>query len=391
MYNTTVEKQTISFLQKLIQTPSVNGKKAEEEVVGVIAREADKLKLPFQVYESEKGRPNIFVGEDFNSNKNMLLVAHTDTVPPGDERKWTHPPFAGNISNNKIYGRGAIDCKGGIATSIYTIKNLYDQGHKRLAKFVGVADEESGANSRIGLRYLLQKGLNAKGAVYTYGAKITDDTLTIGHRGLIRLWVTCHGESAHSGSLSWQQKKAGESAIEGICKFLKESKHIKFSQTNKYFPKYKYIATPTIIEGGNSESIVPTRARVLIDIRTLPNNPQEEIIKKYNKLAKQLSGNKRSYEIKIKTQIPASLTNPDSKIISCAKDLYIQLKGKSPKLTGSGPANEGYMLINKNIPTIIGFGPIGNGFHSPDEYAEIDSLPYSIDFLTKLAIKLSSC
>src|SRR5271154_5564814 len=46
---------------------------------------------------------------------NLIFAGHTDVVPPGDEAAWHHPPFAGELAGDKVYGRGAVDMKGGIA------------------------------------------------------------------------------------------------------------------------------------------------------------------------------------------------------------------------------------------------------------------------------------
>src|SRR5579863_9629130 len=46
---------------------------------------------------------------------NLLFAGHTDVVPAGNETAWSHPPFAGNVKDDKLYGRGAVDMKGGIA------------------------------------------------------------------------------------------------------------------------------------------------------------------------------------------------------------------------------------------------------------------------------------
>jgi len=380
----------VSFLQKLIQTPSVNGKNPEKDIVKVIADEAKKLGLSYKIIEKEKNRPNIFVGDSFTSNKNLLLVAHIDTVPEGNRDAWDHSPFSGKISDNKVYGRGAIDCKGGIAVSLYTLKALKDIGKADHAKFVGVADEESGADSDFGLRYVLSQGLKAKGAVYTYGNSKPPTHVIIGHRGLIRLWVTCIGESTHSGSSDWQNRKKGENAIDGIAEFVNELSKIKISATNKYFPGYKFVFTPTILEGGVGESIVPDKAKVLVDIRTLPDVPSGEIIKKIKLITRKLSKGKRKYEIEIKNNLPAVLTNPKESIVKSAQKLTKEIYGSQVGLKGSGPANESYMLITKNIPTITGYGPIGNGFHSSNEHAEISSIEKSLAFLSELALATNS-
>lgn len=378
-------EDSVKFLQKLIQTPSVNGNDSESAIVEVIAKEAKKLGLPYQIITKDAARPNIFIGEGFKDDQSLLLVAHLDTVPPGELKAWELDPFAATVKDSKLYGRGAFDCKGGIALSVYTLKMLADKGQLHKAKFVGVADEESGADSKLGLRYLLDQGLNAKAAVYTYGSSSNHTKITIGHRGLIRLWVTCKGEAAHSGSSEWSNRTKGESAIEGMTDFLTEIKSFTQSGKNKFFPEQKFTLTPTLIEGGSGESIVPDTAKVLLDIRLLPEHPNDEIIEKIAKISEKLSTSKRSFSMKVKNNIPGVITAPDSYFVQQAIKLNKEIFGTTPKLAGSGPANEGYMLVSHGIPTIMGYGPMGGNFHSANEYAELDSIESSLHFLAELA------
>jgi len=194
-------KHIIDFLQKLIQTPSVNGVNNEGEIVKLICQECEKLKIPYKLIYKDKRRPNIFIGENFSKKIGTLLVAHTDTVSEGNSKKWKFSPFSGQISKGKIFGRGALDCKGGIAISLYTYKMLSDLGKNDQIKCLFSADEESGADSKIGIQYFLEKGLQAENVIYTYGGSDFKKELIIGHRGLIRLKIDCFGQSAHSGSL----------------------------------------------------------------------------------------------------------------------------------------------------------------------------------------------
>lgn len=62
-----------------------------------------------------------------------------------------------------------------------------------------------------------------------------------------------------------------------------------------------------------------------------------------------------------------------------------EIFGPTPTLAGSGPANEGYMLVSHGIPTIMGYGPVGDNFHSANEYIELGSIDSSLQFLTRLA------
>ncbi len=102
--NLAYHQDCISFLQKLVQTPSVNGQDCEEAIVKLIAEEAKKLGLPYQIIQKTIDRPNIFVGnaKSFAEKDSILLVAHTDTVAVGDLLEWRFPPFSAEIKENKI-------------------------------------------------------------------------------------------------------------------------------------------------------------------------------------------------------------------------------------------------------------------------------------------------
>ncbi|HEY5128585.1 MAG TPA: M20/M25/M40 family metallo-hydrolase, partial [Bradyrhizobium sp.] len=55
------------------------------------------------------------------ASPHLMFAGHTDVVPPGDEKAWAHPPFAGEVANNELYGRGAVDMKGGIACALAAV------------------------------------------------------------------------------------------------------------------------------------------------------------------------------------------------------------------------------------------------------------------------------
>ena len=385
----TYREDCISFLQRLVQTPSVNLQDLEAQIVRVIEEEAKKLDLPYQIFQRADGRPNIFVGnpESFTKNDSLLLIAHTDTVPVGDLSSWERPPFSGEIKDDRLYGRGAVDCKGGIALSLYVLKILKDMGKLDLAKFIGVADEESGANSDLGLKFVLEKGLDAQGAIYTYGGKgDLYQSINIGHRGVIRVRVTFKGESTHSGSLEWQNRLHGINAIDPMLKFMLGMQQLSFPEKNSYFPDYRFTATPTLLNAGHGESIVPDQASVLYDIRTLPEQNLNKVLEKIEEIAHGATS-KHGFILDVKTSVPAALSDPHAFFIQKTVAVHEEIFATSPVLKGSGPANESYMLIEKGIPTIAGYGPSGKGFHALNEYADLNSLERSLNFLVRLALR----
>src|SRR4051794_26746898 len=114
----------VAFCQRLIQTPSVNGVDDEIAVAEVISAEARRLGLSVQIIGEFPQRPNVIVSTHDEGDTGLLLIGHLDTVPPGDVQNWDHSPFSGTISEGRIYGRGAIDTKGGMAAAIYALAAL---------------------------------------------------------------------------------------------------------------------------------------------------------------------------------------------------------------------------------------------------------------------------
>lgn len=379
------QPELLEFCQKLVRIHSVNGVDVEGKVAQLIVDQAKNLDLPVEMVGCDRDRFNVFVGTGFTKKSGLLLIAHLDTVGEGDRSEWRFDPFGGQIEDGKLFGRGALDAKSSLALCLYALKILKDLGKLDMAKFAAVVDEESGADSKLGANFLLDKGLLAGAAIYTEPGV---EKVAIGHRGLVRLWVKAKGQSVHSGSILWQEKKKGANAIDGLIKFLTRLEEIKMEGVHPDFPGYHFTLTPTLIEGGESESIVPGEAKVLLDARLLPNQGNDEFIKKVEKLVKSLEDDKIRFEIEVKNNIPGAVISKEEPIVKILEKLDKEVMGVKPLVYGVGPANEGYMFIQAGIPTICGFGPVGGGSHATDEYVEIESLPKLLEIYIRAALEL---
>ncbi|RYH00915.1 MAG: succinyl-diaminopimelate desuccinylase, partial [Alphaproteobacteria bacterium] len=124
----------LSLLQDLIRRPSVTP--AEEGVLDVL--EAALTPLGFTCtrvrFEGDGSYPvdNLFATRG-STGKHLLFAGHTDVVPPGDTASWQHPPFAADIADGLIYGRGAADMKSGIAAFVAALSQAPADAHISLA------------------------------------------------------------------------------------------------------------------------------------------------------------------------------------------------------------------------------------------------------------------
>jgi acetylornithine deacetylase/succinyl-diaminopimelate desuccinylase-like protein len=366
------------FTSRLIQTRSVNGLHPEHGLAEVIAAEAARLGLHAEIVGEQPSRPNVIVSTAPGGETGLLLLGHLDTVPPGDASDWTHPPFSGAVADGRIYGRGACDTKGGMAASLYALAALaripgaLERGR---AQFIGVPDEETGATGTLGIKYLDARGLlHGLGAIYAYSGH----EITLGHRGLLRYKLVCTGQAIHTGAQAWQDGTGGANAVTGMARLLLALESLSFPHsTAPYFTPYRTVITPgTMISGGTSINIVPDRCEALVDIRLTPEATRPAIEAQIDTVIEHLKAHssRLSWTYTCLNDVPAAMSDEHAPLISAVESAVLSVTGAQPPRGVAGPANEGYLLIERGIPTICGLGPMGENAHAPDEYVELNGL-----------------
>src|SRR5687767_1924437 len=169
------QPEIASLCSRLIQIPSVNGVHEELAAAQAIANAAQALGLHVQMVEKTPRRPNVIVSTANTGPVGLLLLGHLDTVPPGVETSWIYPPFSGAVQDGRIYGRGAIDTKGGMSAALFALAALAQTPHALhtgRAQLICVPDEESGATGDLGIKYLDEQGLlGGLGAIYAYSGQ----------------------------------------------------------------------------------------------------------------------------------------------------------------------------------------------------------------------------
>jgi acetylornithine deacetylase/succinyl-diaminopimelate desuccinylase-like protein len=336
----------------------------------------------------DPARPNVLVSWG-HGPAGFGFIGHMDTVAEGDAAQWTHPPFAAHINGDRaptpqasgdfVIGRGTADNKAGLACGLYTLAHLRDQGRldpaRVCVRLAGVVDEESGASSTLGVRYLLDQGrLPVRGAIYTYAS----DIVCIGHRGLLRLTLTAQGASTHTGSAEWHLRRRGVNAVTGLAAALLRLEQLELpAPAHPAFEGLGCTITPgTLFHGGEFESIVPAQATALVDIRLMPGQDADEVIAAVRAAldAEQAARPGLTLSLAVKNRLPGAAIPADHRLALIAQRHAEAVTGRPWPIAGAGPANEGYMLIEAGIPTLPGFGPEGGNVHAPDEWVSVRSL-----------------
>jgi acetylornithine deacetylase/succinyl-diaminopimelate desuccinylase len=260
----------VDLLRELIQAPSYIGlPRQEEKAVTVLARYFETYEIEFSITEVRPGRPNLLATVQApKSGGRLVFCGHTDTVAPN--KITTMDPFAADIRDGHIYGRGAVDMKGPVAAmaaALVALKNLQllEKGAVTLA---AVIDEEM---ESLGVEALIRTGITADGAIV---GEPTSNQIAIGHKGLEWLEIEFFGKATHGGT-----PEKGVNAISAAARFvslIEEELVPQFQQR-----RHPMLGVPTInmgtILGGDQPSTVAARCTVQLDRRWVPAETIEQV------------------------------------------------------------------------------------------------------------------
>jgi acetylornithine deacetylase len=257
--------ETTRLLRDLVALPSVNpmGRELpadialEHRVTGYLEEFFRTLGVPFERQPIAPGRENIVARLEVPAaRRTLVLEAHQDTVPIDH---MTVEPFGARIDGSRLYGRGACDIKGGMASMLACFARLA----RRPAAGVNVimactVDEE---NTMLGVRELVRRGLRADFAVI---AEPTRLNIVHAHKGVVRWQIHTPGRACHSSS-----PEQGVNAIYRMARLLVALEH--YANRLRAGPADTLLGPPTmsigVIAGGTSVNTVPDRCRVEVDRR----------------------------------------------------------------------------------------------------------------------------
>ena len=226
-------KKMFEMFPEIAQVPSIG-----EEGLDMPLMTEDKftyeqlMASPYDRLKSYKDRPNLVgVLKGTGGGRSLILNGHIDTVPVGDLSKWHHDPFGGEIVDEKIYGRGAVDMKGGVAAMICATETLKALDIRLTGDLMiqTVVNEEHAGGGALGL---VAEGYKADAAIVTEPAGFGANVLLNGSGGGVYWEVIVKGKEAHANSRWKDDTPFGISANEKAA--LVVSNLIKMeSQINK--------------------------------------------------------------------------------------------------------------------------------------------------------------
>jgi len=380
----------ISFLQQLIQQPSVQGN--EKGVQQIVIQKLNELGLALDIWdpsyeelstssyfvpsrETYAGSPNVVgVLRGQGKGRSIILNGHIDVVPEGDRSKWKYDPFSAQLEDGKMFGRGTTDMKGGNVSLILAMEAVIRSGVKLNGDviFQSVIEEESGGVGT--LATILRK--------YTADAAIipepTNMKLFIKQQGSMWFRITVEGRSAHGGT-----RYEGVSALEQAWKIHEGILVLEKKRNEKVDdPLFRHIPIPLPInigkiQGGSWPSSVPDLVTLEGRIGVGPDESMEDVKKELKESISSLcaaddwlKGHPPAVEFFGAQWVPNAV-HSDHPFALLLEENFQSVYQRKIKIEASPWGTDGGLLGKvANIPTLI----IGPGetrvAHYPNEYIE---------------------
>ena len=372
----------VVFLQQLVRAKSENlytpdtspaNVAVEAKVAATIYKQMQQLKWNPALYGVSPQRQNVLctLPGSSRSGKTLILTAHMDTVPAS--HAYTRDPWSAEIEQGRLYGVGAADSKAQIAAFLYAVQAVQQTGIPVAGtlQLAFVVDEETGACSPYGTRYLLEQGLLHGDAALV--GEPGEHKIAIGHRGLYRFRIRTKGESVHTGIKEWEMQIIGHNAATDMAQIINALFHWSLpDRPSVAFPGRRNILTfPTLIHGGSSVNMVPESCEAYGDIRLLPGIKASEVRETIEQCLAPLG---IPYELEEVVFVAAVETSPNASIVQTLAQAATEVTGTCPRIEGAGPTCEGWMFSTRGIETICGYGVNCGGLHGADEWVDLESL-----------------
>jgi len=357
--------------------PSTGGTEGEAAYfVADILRESG---FTVTVEDAVPGRPNVVAdwhgtGFDPAKHKTLLLEGHTDVVTEGNPAAWTHPPFAAELRDGRIYGRGACDMKAGVAAAIVAaeaVKRTLPDLNGRIRLGI-VADEEG---MMLGVKHFIRQGW-ADGVDGAIVCEPEDLELCLFQKGAMRITVLATGTMSH-GAMPY----AGINPIPPLMDFLAGVRGLEASEQTR-LGEHEHLGlpwfTPTIIrapyQGEAQLNVVPETAYAALDVRTVPGQNHETLWAALEALAEQNQG-AAELSLTLLEDRPWTETAPNDPLVKALERAYPNVLGVPPRYGGVPGATDGTFLSAWAGVPIVTVGPgVREVPHQRDEYVDAEDI-----------------
>ncbi|MEZ0169594.1 succinyl-diaminopimelate desuccinylase [Microvirga sp. TS319] len=363
----------LSLAQSLLRCPSVT-----PEEGGALAFIESVLKAAgFEVHRPVFSEPGTADVENLYARYGtgapyLLFAGHTDVVPPGDLGRWRHDPFSGEIENGELFGRGAVDMKGGIACMMAAAL-AFIRANPDFTGSIGfliTGDEEGPAvNGTVKLlEWAKERGERFDHCILGEPTNPDQlgDMIKIGRRGSLTGRIIIEGKQGHVA-----YPHLADNPIPGLLRLLEGLLREPLDHGTEHFDASNLEIT-TVDVGNAASNVIPAEAKATFNIRFndlwTPESLEAEITRRLSEAA----GNSVRYILRMEPTNAVAFLTPPNQFVGFIADAVEAETGLRPKLSTTGGTSDARFIV-KDCP-VVEFGLVGQTMHQVDERVRVSDL-----------------
>ena len=360
----------VALTRDLIRRPSVTP--ADEGAMDVLERALTGLgfhcrRMKFEDIENLYARRG-------TAAPNLCFAGHTDVVPTGSTEAWSSGPFEAEVKDGILYGRGAVDMKGGIAAWVAAVSRVLAEGDvPGSLSFLITGDEEGPALH--GTKRVVQ-ALMAEGEVIDAcvvgepsSQHALGDMIKIGRRGSLNTWITVHGKQGH---VAYPDRAANPVPV--LARLVASLADHRLDDGYEAFQPSNLELT-TLDVGNTATNLIPAEARGRLNIRFNPNHTGESLMAWLNTEAgKAQAESGLRIELEHLHSGDAFLTQTGP-FVTGVQDAVEAAAGRRPEASTTGGTSDARFI--RAMCPVLELGLVGQTMHQIDErapVAEIEAL-----------------
>ncbi len=348
--------------------------RTEEQIANYLTNFLQKLGMEIRRQEVYPGRPNLIAHwPEQKGETSLMLEAHMDTVPIKD---MTIDPFAAEIREGRMYGRGSCDTKGSMTAFLTALRLAKEDKQLPADKlyFVATASEETGCT---GASTLMKHGFRTDAAIV---GEPTACKLVTAHKG--PLWLKmetfgqpCHASVPEQGSNAIELMSRAVQVVHGPwTEYLRQRSHPLLGRST---------CQVTLIEGGSEINILPAHCTAKIDSRLISGPPNEKLVAKLEGMLEEALGDRDCFRVELKQQHNWLDCPPQAPVAKKMLDLCNRFNGQEHPEGVDYFADTGPFSAAGITSVLFGPGDIRQA-HTADEYVELDQVSQATEIMLGL-------
>jgi len=302
---------------------------------------------------------------------NLVFAGHTDVVPAGDERTWSHPPFAGDVAGEVLYGRGAVDMKGGIACFVAAaLDYIAARGKpKGSISLLITGDEESIAvNGTIKLlKWTADRGEKFDHCLLgePSNVQVLGDTIKAGRRGSLNGVLVITGKQGH---VAYPDR--ADNPVRGLVKLIAAMQEPLDQGSAQFDPSNLEFTSIDI--GNKTVNLIPGEARARFNIRYNDCHTEASLRALVEQRARTAAGDRVRFAVEWEPSNAGVFLTKPGPFTDLAAAAIAEVTGRKPKLSTTGGTSDARFI--KDYCQVLEFGLVGQTMHAVDECAPVADL-----------------